>query len=92
MRSDGTTRAVWLFLLRQGGRWSCAELAYALAGQSHHSIEQALTRMSADGFIKRFDKKVKGDRVTFGVTRECKVPRGIPLTALLEVGVLKEAA
>ena len=90
--NDSPTKAVWLHLLKQGGRWSCAELAYALANQSHHNIEQALSRLSTDGFIRRYDKKVKGDRVTFGVTRECKVPRGVVLAQLIDVGVLRDAA
>lgn len=85
-------RVLWLHMLRAGGRWSCAELRSTFPAASKKNVEMALERMAKAGFIRRFDKSIKGDRVTFGVVKDCKVPRGVALNELAAVGVIREAA
>lgn len=90
--SQGATKAVWMHMLKNGGRWSCSELSRAIVGVSLHSVEIAVGAMSERGFIKRYERRSHSDRITFGVTKDCKVPNGVQLCELMAAGVLKEEA
>jgi hypothetical protein len=62
-----------------------------LAGEiSSVEVAQSLYRMAAGGMAKRYETGRRN--VVFGVTRECKVPRGVSLADLMSLGVLKDKA
>lgn len=86
----GQTRTLWLRMMAEGGRWAATELADACGESSARKVAQSLNRMGAAGALKRFEKQVKGDRLKFGVTKDCTVPYGITLADLMAVGVVKE--
>jgi predicted ArsR family transcriptional regulator len=88
-RNNGTTREVWLRMLADGGRSTANEIAEDLSICSM-GVAQSLCRMAAGGMAKRYETGRRN--VVFGVTRDCKVPRGVSLADLMTVGVLKDAA
>jgi hypothetical protein len=43
------------------------------------------------GSAKRFEPSDPSGRITFGVTPDCCVPKGVSLNELVQVGILKGA-
>lgn len=84
-----STKQIWLLMLREGGRWSIGETIEA-AGL--RAAKQTVPMMASTGSLVRFEKEKKGDRIRYGVTKNCKVPTGVTLAELMEVGVVKEVA
>jgi hypothetical protein len=88
---NGQTKAVWLLIAREGGRWSVREVTDTL-GDDFDSVSQGLHRMAQLGCLTHYPRTTQRNRVTFGVTAQCKVPQGVTLADLLAIGVLKVAA
>jgi predicted ArsR family transcriptional regulator len=89
-RNNGTTRDVWLRMLADGGRSATAnEIAEEMSIRAM-AVAQSLCRMAAGGMAKRY--KMGRRNVVFGVTADCKVPKGITIAELAQVGVLKKEA
>lgn len=82
-RTKFTNAAVWLMLLKEGGRWSAAEVGERV-GMDQTAAATNLRFMEEFGTVKRWARGDKPtDRVRFGVTAECKVPRGVKLSDIL---------
>jgi predicted transcriptional regulator len=75
--------AVWLMMLKQGGRWTAAEIGVHL-GTDQSSAATALRAMVEFGTMARWDRSETNDRVRFGVTADCKVPRGVSVKEITE--------
>jgi hypothetical protein len=78
----GVTAETWLFLLREGGRWT----AQAVRAQvSPHSIDMPsiLQSLAKTGFVIKHPKERIGAPVTFSVTLDCKVPLRVTLKDIL---------
>jgi predicted transcriptional regulator len=75
--------AVWLAMLKQGGRWTAAEVG-ALIGTDQSAAGTALRSMSDFGTVHRWDRSDTNDRVRYGVTADCKVPRGVAVKDIAE--------
>lgn len=78
----GLTALVWLHLLKEGGRHATAEIATVVHSTSE-TLAVVLTRLTDAGSLCRYEKSEKGDRVRYGVTAACKVPRGISIGEIL---------
>ena len=73
---------VWLMLLREGGRWTASEVGERI-NLDQTSAAASLRTMTEFGTLRRWDRSETNDRVRFGVTAECKVPRGVTLQDIL---------
>lgn len=73
----GLAKRIWLLLCHQGGRWIEAEIRKELA--LDRGIHAQLGEMVRDGFLSRFRFVNVDDEVTvsYGLTKTCKVPRGV---------------
>jgi hypothetical protein len=68
--------AVWLMMLAEGGRWTAAEVGARLE-IDQTAAASALRAMHEFGTLQKWDRSPTNDRVRFGVTNECKIPRGV---------------
>ena len=87
----GTTKAAWLFLLREGGRWTAVDIADEL-GDSNQEVMQMIAAMVSGGLVRRYEKQKPCAYLTYGVTAACKVPRGVTIAELAECGAVRLAA
>jgi hypothetical protein len=76
--------AVWLMMLKEGGRWTAAEVG-ARVGMDQTAAACALRSMHEFGTIQKWGRSETNDRVRFGVTVECKVPRGITVRDVMDL-------
>ncbi len=72
----GFTKTVWLFLLHQGGRWKPSELSKEDIGYNGRALSSDLRNLAEAGMLARFDGP------TYGVTKNCRIPRGVTLGEL----------
>lgn len=84
MKADAkfSNAAVWLMLLKEGGRWTAVEVA-ARTRQDQTAAAASLRAMHEFGTVQKWDRSADNDRVRFGVTPACKVPRGISISDIL---------
>jgi hypothetical protein len=75
----GNTKAAWLHMLREGGRWRPLDLK-DVAGENFGRV---CTAMHESGSVKRFEPGV------YGVTADCRVPTCVTLAELMEIGIVK---
>lgn len=68
--------AVWLMMLKEGGRWTAAEVGARL-GLDQTAAASALRAMHEFGTLQKWERSEANDRVRFGVTDDCKIPRGV---------------
>lgn len=95
---NGASKRIWLLLYKEGGWWTVAEVRrhFGLPSGSNR-LHVTLGEMASGGFLESKDEPdyQLERRVRFGVTKRCKVPRGVKLEeieALLAMGqVLKVA-
>lgn len=85
MRDTGFARGIWLHIAKEGGTWTPDEIAQqfnvprqtaALAMHNLTTRAKSLTRYKDRG------------RAKFGVTRVCRIPYGLTVQELAEVGVI----
>lgn len=81
---------IWMHLVKEGGRWSVAEIAEAIR-MKPVAVNNALYRMFEQQMVDRRQRKDGYERVSFGVTVKCKIPLGVTLSALEKLGVLRVA-
>jgi hypothetical protein len=70
------TRAIWLWLLQNGGRWTAAEVAEALRKESM-PVFDALANMSRRRLVQDYEPVEGERRKRYGVTGTCCVPQGM---------------
>ncbi len=75
--------AIWLFLLKEGGRWSTREIAEAFGGKIDRvcSLTHA---MAGRGFVKRHHKGEYRAQYEYAVDGTCEVPRKVKMSDILE--------
>jgi hypothetical protein len=77
--TNGFTARAWLHMLREGGRWTAAELCEAVDTRDSDASVY-LKAMVAANSCRRHDKtEAKGSRVQFSVGPECTIPRGVTI-------------
>lgn len=70
----GLTKRVWLLLYAEGGLWTATEVGDKLG----RALGATLRDMAESGFVARTrDETPEGPRVRYGVTKACRVPRGV---------------
>lgn len=84
-----TTAQAWLAIAHGGGRWTAREVVDRLPGESERTVENTVFQMGARGFLKIYEKDDRNNRVRFGVTADCRVPRGITAWEVVEAMGLK---
>ena len=67
----------WLEIAHGGGRWTTREVAEKLPREPSKTVENVVFRMGERGFLKLYEKDDFNNRIRFGVTADCYVPRGI---------------
>lgn len=85
------TKEMWLFLLKEGGRWCGSELHKAM-NLERRRVAVLVGNMADTGQITRYEKTGPRSRVRFAVTPACKIPQGVTLAELMEVGILRKGA
>jgi predicted transcriptional regulator len=68
--------AVWLMMLREGGRWTAAEVGERLS-LDQTAAAGSLRSMYEFGTVQKWERSETNDRVRYGVTVDCKIPRGV---------------
>ena len=76
--APGTTRAIWLLILRGGGHWTTREVAAALPDFPDPS--STMMSMAKLGSLKAEGAQPR----KFKVTADCRIPHGITLRDLLD--------
>lgn len=90
-KAFGMTRSIWLHLLREGGRWSTAEIALALK-LNPKRVMTILLNMVRTNAVQRWEKTPSPkSRVRYGVTSTCAIPQGVTLADVVELAVVKES-
>jgi hypothetical protein len=77
------TAAIWLFLLKGGGRWTSGEIARGIAGDTD-GVSQLLSAMAQSGQVRKHPVVGKERRFAYGVTGDCKVPRAVTVRAIAD--------
>jgi DNA-binding IclR family transcriptional regulator len=72
----------WLVMLKQGGRWTQAELGEE-TGMPGAALGVALNAMHTRGFAVRYSENGLR-RYQYGVTPTCRVPQGVTVAQMLE--------
>lgn len=84
---------IWLFLLREGGRWSAPEMVEG-TGLKPSQLASALYAMYLRGFVRRHELRA-GDPgfalYQYGVDRKCIAPPGIALEDFDAAGLQMKA-
>lgn len=82
-RLIGLSRTVWLHLLKEGGRWTSAEVSKMLKLDAKR-VSTVLSNMADSGAVVRFAKgESSKSRVRFAVTSACNVPRDVSISQVL---------
>lgn len=71
---DGITKRLWLYLYREGGHHTPAQIAAQVCDT--YTAAYLCTAMYRKGYLKRYPIPGK-KRHTYGVTKGCFIPQGI---------------
>lgn len=80
--SETTTAAMWCHMLKQGGRWTAAELM-PVSQRTRDNTDNLLASMVRAGLVIGYRSGSRKNGRAYGVHPECKVPRGITLAQVL---------
>lgn len=84
-----TAKGIWLLLLREGGRWKVSELVTFFACESSDDICKFVNVMTQRGYLSRHvDKSGARSKCEYAVTPNCKIPRGVEMRELMELGAV----
>lgn len=83
----GDGKRVWLFLLREWGRFDTAAVA-AGTGLDKISANGALHGLAKGGFCIKYAKTI-GGRVLWSLAPNSKVPNGVTVQDFIDADVLK---
>jgi hypothetical protein len=72
-----TTAQAWLLIAHGGGRWTTREVMDSLSCEPVRTVENTIFRMGQRGFVKVYAKDGTSSRMRFGVTGDCRIPRGV---------------
>lgn len=75
----GDSKRIWLVMLKQGGRWSNADVAAAL-GRDNTWTANLVHSMCTTGTLHRFGY---GRGARYGVTHECRIPVGVTISEVV---------
>lgn len=76
--NQGIQKSIWLLLAREGGRWTIKEIAEALPSLPSENLHGAMRDMNKSKQVARY----RGERISYGVTPACTVPRDTTLAEL----------
>jgi predicted transcriptional regulator len=77
----GASARIWLFLLKEGGRWDAGSIARAIF-EDDMSVHQLTRSMAGAGMLKRFERQLPKGKNEYAVTPDCKVPRDVTIAEL----------
>lgn len=81
-----STRAIWLLLLKEGGRWSVNEISTELGYGDPGLLCRFTHQMCERGYLKRH--KQPGERHQYSVDRTCKIPLSLTMGELMDAGAV----
>lgn len=95
---NGVSKRIWLLLYCEGGWWTVAEVRRELEvhAKTAKAMHQILGDLKDGGFLESKDEPdyQLERRLRYGVTKRCKVPRGVnleDLTCAMRMPELKAA-
>lgn len=72
------TRPIWLFLLREGGRWTSSEIGKSI-GLNTTTVCSSLIQQAERGLVRRHVPTEYGKQITYEVDDTCRIPEGLVL-------------
>ena len=75
MKTHEQTKAIWLWLLHEGGYWTAAEIA-SMMERSPADIYGCITRLETRGHIKKL-KTENCKKLAYGIDGTCNIPLGL---------------
>lgn len=78
-----TVRAIWLLILKEGGRWGVGELADALDVNSSQ-ICNMVAAMSSSGHIKMYPRGDGRKFNEYSVDPSCRIPTQVTMKDIME--------
>jgi DNA-binding HxlR family transcriptional regulator len=83
----GTSKALWLYMLENGGRWTIGELRKTIVPHDYspHHLDKLLRTMADTGTVTRAPCTARKNGVAYGVTRDCGIPQGVTLQEVMKV-------
>jgi hypothetical protein len=83
MKDLNATKHIWLFMAREGGRWTGKELTDAMGDAiAGLHVQGYLTHMVAATQLVRW--RNEGDKFVYGVTAACVPPRSVTVEELID--------
>lgn len=82
---------LWLLLLKEGGHWSCSDIADELRVEAE-TVRYTMRALHTSGYVQRFDSATEKGPIRYGITAACKFPRAVTFADVLAVGALQLAA
>lgn len=84
-RKTGVVKDIWLHICKEGGMWTPDEIAQEF-GMPRETARVVMTSMQRRSGLLTTHKA--SNRVSFGVTAECRLPVGVTVKELASVGVI----
>lgn len=81
------TRVIWLLLLKEGGRWSAAEIAVHLESDPEY-VSRFASVMKSRGFLRRHERGATRKKFEYSVDRSCRIPRAVTMGDLIDTGAM----
>jgi DNA-binding HxlR family transcriptional regulator len=81
-----TTRAIWLLLLKEGGRWSVNEIGSELGAADPSLLCRFMHQMCERGYLRRHTSP--RERHQYSVDRTCKIPLFLTMGDLMDAGAV----
>lgn len=91
--SNTSAKRAWLYIAREGGFSTCAEIVER-ADIDAADVSAQLSDLVERGYlVRRPNKETKSrSKYGYGVSIDCKVPLGVTLRELSELGLVKGAS
>lgn len=83
MTPDNMTAAMWLHMLKHGGRWTATELC-RFTHDSRDRADTMLNAMAKRGIVSSYISGKRKNGRAYGVHLGCTLPRGLTLEQVLE--------
>lgn len=81
-RQNGDSAALWLAILKEGGRSTSGEAA-AATGRKPTGLNSVLDSLARAGSLRKYPAPAGHHGVRFGVTADCIVPHGVSVADIL---------
>jgi DNA-binding HxlR family transcriptional regulator len=83
----GTSRAIWLYVLENGGLWTASELHRCIVPHDYKPayLDNLLRTMADTGVVTRAPSPDRKNGVAYGVTKANRIPQGVTVEEVLRL-------